>query len=427
MEEVTSTHTTTLRTISLVDKYPDNSLEFPERGLRGWMVVLGSWCALFSSLGIMNTMGSFQEYISMHQLKNIDVATVGWIFSLYAFLTFGIGLFVGPSFDKYGPRWLILGGSILIVLSMILTGISSEFWQFILCFSLLGGVGSALLFTPSIAIVGHYFDRRRGYATGLAATGGAFGGVVFPVILQMLVPRIGFSWSTKLIAAISFTLCGFANIFIRGRLKPGPAADARPDVRILIYPAFALTVLGVFLLEFALFVPLTYITSYSYANGFSPTFSSVILPILNIGSIFGRCLPGYFADRYGRYNVAIFAIILTVISVLGVWLPFGRSQPGLVVFALLFGLASGSNISLTPVCIGQLCNVENYGRYYSTCFSIVSLGCLTGVPIAGKILDIGNGNYRWLILFVGVCYTGGLVAFLVARVMATGWKLKTKY
>jgi MFS family permease len=79
------------------------------------------------------------------------------------------------------------------------------------------------------------------------------------------------------------------------------------------------------------------------------------------------------------------------------------------------------------VCIGQLCNVENYGRYYSTCFSIVSLGCLTGVPIAGKILDIGNGNYRWLILFVGVCYTGGLVAFLVARVMATGWKLKTKY
>jgi MFS family permease len=196
------------------------------------MVVLGSWCALFSSLGIMNTMGSFQEYISMHQLKDIDVASVGWIFSLYAFLTFGIGLFDGPLFDKYGPRWLILGGSILIVLGMILTGISSEFWHFILCFSLLGGVGSALLFTPSIAIVGHYFDRRRGYATGLAATG-AFGGIVFPVILQMLVPRIGFSWSTKFIAAISFTLCGFANIFIRSRLSTYQGSTFLPILECL--------------------------------------------------------------------------------------------------------------------------------------------------------------------------------------------------
>ncbi len=85
-------------------------------------MVFGSWYALFSSLGLMNTMGSFQEYISTHQLKELDIATVGWIFSLYAFLTFGVGLFVGPLFDKYGPRWLVLPGSVLVFLSMDLIG-----------------------------------------------------------------------------------------------------------------------------------------------------------------------------------------------------------------------------------------------------------------------------------------------------------------
>jgi hypothetical protein len=69
----------------------------------------------------MNTMGEFQEYISSHQLEDLDVSVVGWIFSLYAFLTFGVG-FVGPIFDAYGPRYLILPESVLVMLSMTLVG-----------------------------------------------------------------------------------------------------------------------------------------------------------------------------------------------------------------------------------------------------------------------------------------------------------------
>jgi len=412
---------------SLVNKYQNSEIDFPEGGRKAWLVVFGSWCALFSSLGIMNTMGAFQEHISSHQLENLDVSIVGWIFSLYASLTFEVGLFVGPIFDAYGPRYLIISGSILVVLSMTFVGNCTELWQFIMCFSVLGGVGSALLFSPSIAIVGHYFDERRGTATGIAATGGAFGGIVYPLILQVLIPKIGFAWSTKVIAGISLMLCLFANIFIKDRLPPSPNANARPDIRILARPAFAAAVLGVFLLESALFVPLTYITSYSLAQGFNPTFSFLVLPILNLGSVFGRWLPGFIAYKIGRFNTAILAIILTVSAVLGVWLPFGNTKPGLITFALLFGFASGSNISLTPVCVSQLCSIENYGRYYSTCFSIVSLGCLTGVPIAGRILDVGSGSYGGLVWFVGLVYAGGLIAFLWARLIATGLKLRVKY
>ena len=226
---------------------------------------------------------------------------------------------------------------------------------------------------------------------------------------------------------ISLVLCGFANVFMQPLRLPGPTANGWPDLLILRRPAFALTVVGVFLLEFALFVPLTYINSYSTAMGLSSAVSSVVLPVLNIGSVFGRCLPGYFADKYGRYNVAILAVMLTIVAVIDIWLPFGHTAPGLMIFALLFGLCSGSNISLTPVCIGQLCPADQYGRYYSTCFSIVSLGCLTGVPLAGLILDANKGGYRGQVLFVGGCYAGGLVAFIWARLMATEWRLKSRY
>jgi MFS family permease len=142
-----------------------------------------------------------------------------------------------------------------------------EYWHFILSFSVLGGVGAALLFSPSIAIVGHYFDQRRGHATGIAATGGAFGGVVFPFILQKLIPQVGFSWATGVVAATSFVLCLFANLFMKGRLPPAINATSTPDIRILRQPSFAITVIGVFLASYpSVSHPLTLINSDHISN-----------------------------------------------------------------------------------------------------------------------------------------------------------------
>jgi len=52
----------------------------------------------------MNTLGIFQAYISTHQLSTYSEGTIGWIFSIYTFMAWFCGIFVGPLFDKYGPR-----------------------------------------------------------------------------------------------------------------------------------------------------------------------------------------------------------------------------------------------------------------------------------------------------------------------------------
>jgi predicted MFS family arabinose efflux permease len=291
----------------------------------------------------------------------------------------------------------------------------------------MGGIGTALLFTPCIAAIGHYFCHGRGNATGIAVSSGALGGIAFPFMLENLFPRIGFAWTTRIVGLIYMVLCITANLLIKSRLPPTKNASANPDFRIFRDPIFALTVAGVFLLEWALFIPLAYISSYAAAQGFSDVSSYQTLVMLNVGSFFGRVLPGYIADRIGRYNTNVIVILLAIISVFGIWLPFGANIVGLAIFTILFGFASGSNISMAPVSIGQLCETENYGRYYATCFTVVSLGCLTGIPIAGAITDVSNGSYEGLILFTGSCYIGGLVAISIARVLAKGWDLTAKY
>jgi MFS family permease len=330
--------------------FTEEEFTYPEGGLRAWLVVVGSWCGIFASFGIGNTLATFQAYFSEHQLASYSPSQIGWIFSIWTFLTFACGIYTGSLFDVYGPRWLVLPGSICVVLMVFLLGICTQYWHFIVVFGILGGFGSALLFTPSIAAVSHFFNRRRGNATGIAATGGAFGGIVFPLLLQSLIPKVGFAWSTRIVGFILLFLCIIANLLIRARIPKSLAhRSPHPDFRILTQPAFAMTVIGVFLLEWALFIPLAYITSYALEENYSTSFAYDILPILNAGSVFGRWLPGFVSDIIGRYNTSLVVTVVTIFCVFAIWLPFGNQTAGLVFFAVIFGLASGSNISLTPV------------------------------------------------------------------------------
>jgi hypothetical protein len=103
-------------------------LTYPEGGLQAWLVVLGSFCAMFSIYGLINTAAVFESYFATHQLASYSSSQIGWVFSLNLFLVFFIGIQVGPIFDRFGPRMLVAAGSILIVASLeILSVCQGEF------------------------------------------------------------------------------------------------------------------------------------------------------------------------------------------------------------------------------------------------------------------------------------------------------------
>ena len=183
-------------------------------------------------------------------------------------------------------------------------------------------------------------------------------------------------------------------------------------------------------MEWGLFVPLTYIVSYAGRYSGDANSSYTLISILNAGSLLGRFLPGFLADKIGRFNVILLTLGLCIISAFALWLPAGDSQGMIIAFAVVFGFASGSNLGLTPVCVGQLCDPRDYGRFISTAFMVASFGTLSSLPIAGALLEAGgNGDTGWtaLIVFDGLSYVLALACFLAARVVAVGWNVKSVY
>ncbi|WZH47555.1 Monocarboxylate transporter [Fusarium acuminatum] len=406
-------------------------LEFPEGGIRAWLVVFGSFCGMFSVYGLINTAAVFESYFSENQLRDYSSSQIGWIFSLYLFMVFIVGIQVGPVFDKYGPRLIVASGGTLIATSLFLLSVSEEFYQIILSYSVVGGLGGALLNSPSYASIAHWFDVKRGLATGVAMTAGSIGGIIFPIVLQKLLPSIGFGWTTRILGFIILGLTVPATLFMQSRLpRQNKVSSVWPEFGIFKDLKFAFSALGIFFMEWGLFVPLTYIVSYAGRHSGDANSSYTLISILNAGSLFGRFLPGLLADKIGRFNVILLTLGLCIISAFALWLPAGDSEAMIIAFAVVFGFASGSNLGLTPVCIGQLCDPRDYGRFISAAFMVASFGTLSSLPIAGALLEAGhNSDSGWtaLIVFDGLSYVLALACFLAARVMAVGWNVKSVY
>lgn len=255
------------------------------------------------------------------------------------------------------------------------------------------GLGGALLNNPADAVIGHFFNRRRGLATGLAATAGSIGGIVFPLILQATLPRLGYPWSMRILGFILLALAVPANLLVRTPLPPPEeTASMWPNFRLFLDPRLACCCGGIFFKEYGVLIRLTYVVSYAADHGLDPGESYILLALLNAGSVLGRAGPGLLADKWGRFNMIILTVGMCAVSILALWLPAGGSKALLVVFTVVLGFASGGNVSLLPVCVGQLCDSRDYGRFLSSAMLVASFGTLTGIPIGGALLRLpGDG------------------------------------
>lgn len=225
----------------------------------------------------------------------------------------------------------------------------------------------------------------------------------------------------RTIGFVCIILCLGACCLLRKRLPPNTAAGASIDLKALRDPKFGVTTLAVFLVEFAVFIPYTYITSYAIHVGIDTLTAYKLNAFLNAGAIPGRVLPGYLADRFGTFNIMCITALVCAALIFALWLTAGAVNSAVIAFTVLYGFWSGAAISLTPVCIGLVCNVEDYGKRNGTAFCVASVGALVGVPIAGVILESAGGDYKGLILLAGGMYTCALIAFVTARGVAGGW------
>ena len=209
------------------DKQPEtNPPPPPDGGLTAWLQVLVNFLTTFCAWGFSISYGVFVPYYET--LFGLDPSSVAWIGSVQASLVFIVGLVTGRLFDAGYLRALLLVGFGLQVVGMVLTSVSVRYWQFFLAQGLVQGVGGGLVFTSGVANVSTWFRKKRTMVVALAASGSAVGGVVFPLIAQQLLPKIGFGWTLRTMALLVFICGSVASAVARTRLPPkksGPWMD----------------------------------------------------------------------------------------------------------------------------------------------------------------------------------------------------------
>ncbi|OCK86333.1 MFS general substrate transporter [Lepidopterella palustris CBS 459.81] len=403
----------------------------PNGGLRAWLQVAGSFFLFFNSWGIINTFGSYQTFYETDLLRNSTPSAISWIGSIQSFLLMIVGTATGPVYDAGYFRELLLGGSLLLVIGQMMLSLCKEYWQVLLAQAFCMGIGSGTLFVPSVAILSTYFTTRIATATGIAAAGSSFdglirspGGVIYPIVFHQLQPKIGFAWTTRVIGFIILATILVPNTVMKVRVLPAQkrAILDLPAFKEIPYTVF---IIGGFIGFMGLYMPFFYVQLYAIRDNITnANFAFYLLAILNSASIFGRIIPNILADKIGPFNVLIPAAGISGIICLCL-IPI-KTTASLIALCALYGFFSGGFVSLPPTIIVHL-SLKNRGKIgtrLGMCFGIIAFGILIGAPIGGVIL--GSHGFTSIWVFGGVLMVSGSCIMGLSRCTHVGWKLLVK-
>ncbi|KAF7298579.1 Monocarboxylate permease-like protein [Mycena indigotica] len=420
--------TTACSTVDLTRASPP----LPEGCTSSYLAVFGAFFALFGTFGQMNAFGTFQAWYAQHQLSHLDASTIAWIGSLQLWVFFFSGGLVGKIFDIYGPRWLMArdstlaadthipgtftlpsnvcvrricivllmaSGTILYVFSIMMTSLSTRYYQYLLAQGLLFGLGVGMLFYPALSSVATYFSRYRATALGIAASGSSFG---------------GFAWGVRILVSGLVSACGvLCCIALMTVTRYTPPRSKQFHVDGLPYRRGAA---GSALVALGLFIPFIFIVDYAHPIESIPAHTDfLVLEILNAGRVIGRVAPACLSDVIRRFNILGPAAFLCGLLCLVMGLFAGSSLALLLVFAASYGFASGTFISLITPCVAQISEMRQIGCRIGLLYSAISVPAVVGPPIAGFLLHADGGTYKGMILFAGLTVICGSFLLLAAR------------
>ncbi|GKT83766.1 major facilitator superfamily transporter [Colletotrichum tofieldiae] len=322
----------------------------------------------------------------------------------------------------------------------------TEYWHFILCLGVLGGIGAALTSTVAVAVIGKLFNRRKGLAMGVALSGSSFGGVTISMMLRSILPRLGWQWSMRIMGFLVLgimilgTICFLPYPRLSTSVSGAPVGKTGAMLNFSAFqsPPFGFMTMGLFLLEFVLFGITGLLPTFAIAVGFGSDVGFSLVAILNGTSCFGRIMAGVIGDRLGHLNILLIMISITIIFTGVVFVPFGTKHIGaLYAFAALWGYGSGSFLSSTP------------GEYFCIFLDMIEVLCIGSVfgkdvraeglwqisrhnELLRQLFAIGDRPYWWANarkyggtalsgFYLAVLFLGGVCFFAARALLLNGW------
>jgi MFS family permease len=355
---------------------------------RAWVVVWATFVCLAVIFGVSYSFAAFFENFAKEFAA--QRADVSWIFGLCGLVYFVLGAGGGMLADRWGPRLVCMTGMVFIAMGLFLTSLAQSLTTVYFSYGLLVGLGIAFVYTPSIASVQPWFNKRRGLASGIASSGVGAGTLILPVVVSYLLTEINWREALQLMS-FGVLMIGLTAGFLLKRAPnlSGNTSGQLPGLTLsaaLKTPSFKWLYMGTLLGAPVMFVPFAHISAAARDAGVPDAQAVGLVGLIGIGSLVGRFAIGWLADRMGRIKTLMLMQGLMGLSYL-VWA--GAQDPWVfAVFALWFGLSYGSIVSLLPAICMDLFGGRAVSAIIGTLYTGAALGNLLGPVLAGQVFDM---------------------------------------
>jgi MFS family permease len=348
--------------------------------------------------------------------------TIGFL--AMAFASIGWGALA----DRFGPRIVVLVGSIVLALSMVLASRASSLIEFQLTFGLLVGIATAAIFAPMMATVTGWFDTHRSLAVSLVSAGMGMAPMTMSPFAAWLVARYDWRTAFLLIAVVVAVVMIPAAMLVRrppalaARVGTAPAdPDGASEMTVaeaLRSPQFIILMLTNFCCCATHSGPIFHTVSYAISCGIPAITAVSIYSLEGLAGMGSRVAFGILGDRFGAKRVLVAGLLVQALGALAY--VFVRQLGEFYAVAALFGFTYAGVMPLYAVLARENFPLRMMGTIIGGTAMAGSLGMATG-PLAGGWIYDTYATYGWLYL---ASFGIGIGAFLVAATFRPFPKLR---
>ena len=361
-------------------------------------------------------------FLAWQSSFHVDFAELGLTIMLMSGTTAILQTPVGFLVDRHGARPFLIGGTLLMSLSLAAMGLATQFWQ-ILALATLSGVGNSVIHPADYAILSGSVDKdRMGRSFALHTFSGNLGFSAGPPVAAFLMAFIG--WRGALLSVGLLGIPVVISILLQSRIlneqvretAPGTAKMSGRDLltsrtMILFFLFFMLGAMAGGGVQSWL------VTVLHQTKGIELELAATALTAYMLGSTIGVLFGGWFADTF-KQHVLPFVTGLTILSALLMvvidW--FNLPIPAIIALTLLSGLALGASRTPRDVMVKDAAPPGQIGKVFGFVSAGLPLGsAVTPVPF-GMLID--HGHPELVLLLVAVILLLSLFCAGSARVSA---------
>lgn len=339
------------------------------------------------------------------------------------------GLITGRLADRHGITPVLRLGAFAVAGGFVWASMSGSIWSFGLAHGLLLGLlGSSATFAPLLADTALWWNKRRGIAVAIAASGNYVAGTVWPPLVQRGIETIGWRQTYLLLGLV----CGIGIFLLANRMRQRPPLvittpvtpgdvlpdTARPFGMKPVQAQALLCVAGVGCCV-AMSMPQVHIVAYCVDLGFGAARGAEMLSLMLASGIVSRLVSGWICDRIGGIRTLMLGSALQCVALL-LFLPFDAMVP-LYVISALFGLFQGGIVPSYAIIVREHFSPREAGARVGAVIMATLVGMALGGWMSGWVFDL-TGSYRaaflngigWNLLNMSIAF------FLYSRIRRAG-------